>query len=264
MDAEPHFLKESVTNYISALSNLLVACILSFDYDQAEVYLRKLKAIKPLSADDKLKIHRQYYTVKFRLCINTGAFEEGFEALEEHFKLLTSGNINSKIFETESFYFQYICIYFGTGVYDKALSYLNQWLNSPKSIERQDLQSFARMINLIIHYEMGNHLLLDSLIRSTYRFLNNRNSLYQMEARMITFIRDVNNAQDRKTKKVALADFKQDLEDQMKDKKVKAMLQLFDLEAWLDSKILNISFAEVVKRKFLQEKEKVMRANHAK
>ena len=37
------------------LSSNMVS-ILSFDYDQAEVYLRKLKAIKPLSADDKLKI----------------------------------------------------------------------------------------------------------------------------------------------------------------------------------------------------------------
>ena len=262
MEAAPHFLKESVTNYISALSNLLVGCILSFDYDQAEVYLKKLKAIKPISADDKLKIHRQYYTVKFRLCINTGAFEEGLKALEEHLTLLASGNVNSKIFETESFYFQYICIYFGTGVYDKALDYLNRWLNSPKSIERQDLQSFARMINLIIHYEMGNHLLLDSLLRSTYRFLNNRNSLYQMEARMITFIRDVNHAQDRKTRETVLYGFKRELINQMEDKKVKAMLQLFDLEAWLDSKILNMSFAEVVERKFLQEKQKVKFTNH--
>ena len=82
-----------------------------------------------------------------------------------------------------------------------------------------------------------------------------------MEARMITFIRDVNHAQDRKTRETVLYGFKRELINQMEDKKVKAMLQLFDLEAWLDSKILNMSFAEVVERKFLQEKQKVKFTN---
>ncbi len=254
IESKPHFLKESVTTFISALSNLLMACILTSDYEAAEKNLQKLKKIQPITADDELKIHRQYYTVKFRLCINTGQFEEGLRALDEHFERLEKGKLNRKIFESESFYFQYICIYFGTGVYDKALEYLNHWLNSPKSIQRQDLQSLARIINLIIHYEMGNTLLLDSLIRSTYRFLNKRNALYQLEARLIHFIRTILAIPSKKERKEAFTELKAEIEEMAKDKKVKAMLQLFDLEAWLESKILNMSFTKVVKEKYRLQK----------
>ena len=253
IESKPHFLKESVRDYISTLSNLLVACILSQNYKQADFYLDKLKNIKPLTVDDVLKVHRQYYTVKFRLCINTGTFDEGLVALDEHFKKLKQLSLDKKLFETDSFYFQYFYIYFGTGIYDQALEYLNRWLNSPRSIERQDLQSLARILNLIIHYEMGNNLLLDSLLRSTYRFLNKRKSLFVIESKIIGFIRDSNNFVNRKELRTALIKLKEEVVSLSQEQGEKAMLQLFDLEAWLDSKIQNRTFAEIVKQKYLEK-----------
>lgn len=251
MESKPHFLKEDVSEYIAALSNLAVSCVLNQDYPMLEKYLEKIREVNPVTKDDQLKIHRQYYTLKFRWCIDTGNFEEGLEALERHFREIE--HLDHRIFETDSFYFQYFYIYFGTGNYDQALDYLNRWLNSPRSVQRQDLQSLARILNLIIHYEMGNTLLLESLLRSTYRFLNRQNRLHQFEEQVLQFFRQVNKLQNRKEIKAAFEKLKDSFESLEKEHVERAILQPFDLEAWLDSKIENASFSAIKKAKYRQE-----------
>ena len=114
------------------------------------------------------------------MCIMKGAFDEGVEAIEKHLKDVQKFDRAS--FEKDSFYFQYFYIYFGIEDFEQSLDYLNEWLNLPKSIDRQDLQSLARVLNLIVHYELGNSLLVDSLLRSAYRFLNNSESYFNHRA----------------------------------------------------------------------------------
>jgi hypothetical protein len=249
IESNPDVLREDVSHYISALSNLSVACGYLDRYEEVGECLEKLYRIKPNTLDDELKIHRQYYTNKFRLCIVTGEFEEGLHALERH--LHEVENLDKQLFERGSFYFQYFYIYFGAGDYSKALDYLNKWLNLPRSIERQDLQSLARVLNLIIHYEMGNSLLLESLLRSTYRFLNKQARLHEFEGKVINFIREANRLQSRKELRQAFIELKKDFETLSGKQSEKAMLQLFDIESWLDSKIQNKPFAQIVKEKYL-------------
>lgn len=251
MESKPHFLAEDVSEYISALSNMAVSCGYLGRFDEVAACLDKMQQITPLTLDDRLKIHRQYYTHKFRLCIETGDFNEGLAVVQAHLKELT--HLDKEVFERSSFYFQYFYIFFGAGNYDKALEYLNQWLNLPRSIERQDLQSLARILNLIIHYEMGNTLLLDSLLRSTYRFLHRTEGLLHFELRLMQFIRQANRANSRRAIEGELQALKTDFHTLTQDPAEKAMLQLFDFEAWLDSKIQRRSFAEVVREKFQRQ-----------
>ncbi len=249
MESQPHFLKEDVSEYISALSNYSLSCGLLERYEEVEKCLEKFQKITPNTLDDELKIHMEYYGKKFALCIFTGRFEEGLSALEKHLKELRKFGEDS--FQRGRFYFQYFYIYFGMGNYDQALEYLNEWLNLPRSIERQDLQSLARILNLIIHFEMGNSMLLEYLFRSTYRFLRKRNRMHGFERRVLTFIRDSSKIQSNRELKAAFEALKGDFEALGQDPSEKVMLQYFDFITWLDSKINNQSFAEAMQQKYL-------------
>ena len=68
------------------------------------------------------------------------------------------------------------------------------------SVERKDLQSLARILNLIIHYELGNTVLLDSLLRSTYRYLNKENRLSEIEKKFINFFKEATQPKSKNTK----------------------------------------------------------------
>jgi len=248
MEDHPALLQEDVSEYISVLNNHMVSCGRVDRLDEFRETLEKLKKVKPLTNDDAVKIHRQYYQGKFRLCINTGEFKEGMRELQQHLKEVKK--FDSQQFIKSNFYLQYFCIYFGSGDYENALDSLNDWLKLSGGIERRDLQSLARMLNLIIHFELGNTMLLESLLRSTLRYLNKENRLSEFEQKIMEFIREAGKPHSKKEMKQLFENLKQDFE-QLSQSPSFGVFQLFDLMSWLDSKISGKTFAEVVRERFL-------------
>lgn len=248
MESVPHFLKEDTSEYISALSNYVLSCGLLEKYKELEQNLHKFSKIQPVIHSDRLIIYEQVLVARLRISINKGDFNTGLAILNKHWK--EKEDFKRNAFEKGMFFFQYFYIYFGIGDYDKALEYLNEWLNLPRSIERQDLQSLARVLNLIIHFEMNNTILLDNLLRSTYRFLRKRNRMYKLEKGVLTFIKEANRTASSRDLKVAFINLKNSFEVLAKDPSEKVMFQYFDFIAWLDSKINNESFAAAVKRHY--------------
>lgn len=248
MRSAPVFLKEDNSVYISVMSNYIISCGLLERYSELEDNLKIFSSLQPINHSDKLIIYKQALGTQLRLFINKGSFKEGLELLNKHF--LEKQEFKRNAFDRGAFYFQYFYIYFGIGDYDKALENLNEWLNLPRSIERQDLQSLARVLNLIIHFEMNNSILLDNLLRSTYRFLKKRNRMYKLEKSVLTFIKDANKTISTRDHMDIFVALKESFEALAKDPAEKVMFQYFNFNAWVESKINNESFASAVKRKY--------------
>ena len=255
IESKPYFLKEDVSEYISALNNHIISCGKLSKYDELEETLIQLREVRPISKDDELKIFRQYYQNIFTLHITKGTFDQGMEELTTHLK--EKKRFDQSLFDTHSFYYFYFYISFGARHYEKALSYLNIWLGLPNTIERQDLQGVARILNLLVHYELGNFVLLESLIRSTQRFLKKRGKLNEVERKVISFIKKASEALSkrelREEYESLVADFK-DLSQQPLTKTL--FTKFFDIMAWLESKVEGKPFAEVIQRKFSNQFEK--------
>ncbi|MCB0707461.1 MAG: hypothetical protein KDC34_19225 [Saprospiraceae bacterium] len=243
MESQPHFLKEDVSEYISALYNFIFSCGWLKAYKELELGLEKLSNVAPITLDDELKVHRQYYMAKFSYCILKGDFKEGLRALNTHQQALEK--FPDPAFRKNTFYLQYFYIHFGNRNYSEALTFLNEWLNLSGNIERRDLQSLSRILNLILHYEMGNSLLLDSLLRSTYRYLRKQERIFQYEQLMLNFFRTLGRAADRTKTKEAFLQLKEDLHPLFELAPEKPMLELFDILAWVESKIKQKDFGEV-------------------
>ena len=247
-------LSEDVSEYISALNNHIISCGRLGKMNEVRQTLKKLNKVKPITSDDAVKIHRQYYMNKFRLCISTGDFEEGMRELKRHLKDVEK--FDKQQFIKSNFYFQYFCIYFGAGDFQHALNSLNDWLALSGGVERKDLQSLARILNLIIHYELGNTMLLDSLLRSTYRYLKKANRFSEFEQKMIIFSREAGKPHSKKEMRQILETLKQDFENLSRQPSY-GVFDLFDIIAWLESKISGKTFAEVVRERFEQKSTEV-------
>jgi hypothetical protein len=248
LESQPHFLKENLADYIATLSNLILSCGLLQHYAEVRVYLEKLHHLTPITEDDRRKIHRQYYSNLFALCSFTGEFEEARREMarcqEEAERFSAQGQ------ERASFYFQYCTICFGCGDFNGALDYLNMWLGQPRSVEREDLQSLARILSLILHFEMGNLILLESLTRSATRFMQKKNRYQDLERRFIHFIHDLMKAPGQQEMRLGFQRIKEDL-PLLSGYKI--LLQTFDLEAWLDSKIKGQTFAATVQDRWRKQ-----------
>lgn len=253
MEKEPHLLREDVSEYIAALSNLTLACGLRGAYKEVGECLEKFREIKPITRDDELKIHRQYYNTKFAFCIATGDFEEGHRAFLQHRKELR--RFGRDQFDQSAFLSQYFMIHFGIGDYDQAMDYLSQWIAQPRNTARQDLQAVARIVLLILHYEMGNQQLLQYLMRSTYRALKRQDRLHRFEQSVLKFMQKSLNTITRSALRQAFAELKEEFEALQQIPSERVLFQYFDFIAWLDSQIAGKSFAEAVRARYLQEKK---------
>jgi len=251
MESKPHFLKVEVSEYISALHNYCVSCYSNKDYDEMYIANEKINKIVPLNMDDRIKIYRQYKQIFFSWCIRTGEFAKAKDNLEEHFQKIST--FKTTTFDDHQFYFFYAYIHFGNGDYDTALYHLNNWLNLPNTIDNPNLQMLARVFNLILHFELGNTILLESLIKSTYRFMKKGNRLQEVERAFLSFINSVIKAQGKKAQLECFQKFKNQLE--LISDTNEARISSFDLMAWIDSKFLNMDFAEIVKNNLNKQRQ---------
>jgi hypothetical protein len=177
-----------------------------------------------------------------------GSFTEG---------LLLIPKIEAKIKEYEIymdrhrilvFDYKIACLYFGSSDYEKAIDYLNKIINWKVDL-RTDLQCYSRLLHLIAHYELGNDEILDSLIKSVYRFMAKMQNLSVVEEEIFKFI--------RKSFQLSVKTIRPELEKLLvKLKKLqsnrfetRAFIYL-DIISWLESKLENIPVQDVLKRKF--------------
>lgn len=134
--------------------------------------------------------------------------------------------------------------------YHKSIAWLNRIRNELSINIFQDVDRFIRIFYLIVHYEAGNYDLLPYLIQSAYRFLRKKEHLYKFETIFIYFLR---NELPKASKPKELIQVFQKLKTQLipleKDPYEKNAFTYFDYISWLESKIENRPFAEVVKEK---------------
>lgn len=247
-ESKPHFLKENLSDYIAALSNQILACGLLRKYEEVRDCLQKINDLQAITEDDRRKIHRQYFSGFFALCTYTGEFTEARREMERCLK--EAERFDPHEYETGSFYLQFVPICIGCADYSAALDHLNHWLAQRRTVGREDLQSLARILQLLLHFELGNFLLLDSQLRTAARFLKRKNRLHELERRFMHGISEAIRLPDARSRRAVFARVKNDLAPKANEPETRALLQTFDLLAWLDSKAGGQTFEEVVRKKY--------------
>lgn len=131
-----------------------------------------------------------------------------------------------------------------------ALDWLNKILNNKEVADFDYLYAAAKIFNLILHYELGNIVLLDYIVRSTYRYLKQRARLYRFEKLLLQFIKNkAPKITDRASLKSALKKIKEEFIAITVEEKERKVLEYFDFIAWLDSKLQDRPFADIIREK---------------
>ena len=190
-----------------------------------------------------------YYSQnKLNLYFLEGRFSKGIRFV---LKLLEE----IKLYETKIdahhimvFYYKIACMYFGAGKNEECIFYLEKIINNKDLKMREDLLCFARVLNLVAHYDAGLDYDIDKLIISTYKFLIKMNDLHEVQRKMISFLKNLSviYPQDLPKEFVKLHKELSQYENHPYEKR--AFLYL-DILSWLESKIQNKSVEEIIKLK---------------
>ena len=93
--------------------------------------------------------------------------------------------------------------------FDECLTWINNIIFGEWENIRQDIQDSAKMLQIILHYELGNVDLLDSLMRSTRRHLKESERLYEMETLLLQLVKKLIRTPGKKERNQALEQVKQ-------------------------------------------------------
>ena len=247
-ESKRHFIVEEPGEYVAVINNHIIACGHLNRYREIEAIIEEIPKVQQLTIYEKQQAFRTYYNTKLRLLIQRGEFEEGRTLIDRQQREFAGGGLPE--IRQSSFYFRYFYIYFGTGDYDHALDYLNRWLDLPRSAGRNDLQSLARILQLLVHFEMENWVLLESLLRSTDRFHAKQSAILQLERSITGTIRTAYQLPDARARTEVFQRLLAQIEAVREQPDERALLGLFDLESWVRSQLTRQSFGEVVRAKF--------------
>lgn len=241
--------------YLRGLHFLLEACFYTNNYSAYDQMLGELKRI--LSQGDKLNMMTRvqggifYYTALINKHFMQGTFTEGLQLVPELEAWLEQHELYVDWHRRLIFLYKIACLYFGSGDFNAAIDYLNQIIHFHSGTLRQDLQSYARLLHLICHYELGHYNLLEYLVKSVYRFLKRMEDLNGVLREILRFLRRELYADDQRLLE-AFRKLKTTLETLQQTPYERRSFLYLDIISWLESKIEHVPVEQVVRQKFLQ------------
>ncbi len=133
---------------------------------------------------------------------------------------------------------------------NKLLNDINNTSGEAAKQLRDDYFSWARILSLIVSYELGKEDLLEYAVKSAYRYLLKRRTLYKVEETILNFIKkEIKKAVTNQQQINMFKKLKLQLEIIIKDPFEAHSLNYFDVISWLESKITKKSFAKIIKEK---------------
>ncbi len=239
--------------YIRSINNLLVSQSKLHKYDEFKNTVQKLDLIAEnqelkLTENIRLLLFKYSSTHRINRYFMLGEFTEGSQIIPEVAESLENYEPLLDTHYIIIFYYKFACMYFGIGDYHKVIFWLNKIINMKDVDLRSDIHSFARILSLISHYEIGNLDLVDYYIRSTYRFLIKKNDLHLFQKIIMKFLRKLSSI----TRDQLIDAFKE-LREQLlplNDKFYERRPFIyFDIISWLECKIDRRDTQEIIKEK---------------
>lgn len=246
LESVPEILKDMQKDYLMLLSGKARHQLVVFGKEAAMPTLMKIRDVKPQTPFERIFRFAKFYILFFGLHLDTGDEipVEIQQEMEKEMKALKndlSDNVKLTTFFTLAVYNFY------QEDYNKALEWINKFLNHRKSEARTDLQVMARLVNMLIHYELGNYDLIEYNIKSTYRYAYKKEKLNRYERSLLGFLRKAINVTDHDKLMGALTKFRAELVEIFQDKLERRADDLFKNFEWIDSKLTGRPILDLIR-----------------
>lgn len=238
-EENPHFIEESLLNYIVVLNNLIVMLATLKEYEAFDKHFQQLLQIpqlvkRKLNDEESVMFFRSRWSAQLQVLVQKKEFEQAIELsheIEKEFKRL--GSSLNKAYKRPMYYFFAYC-HFSVGNYRESLSYLEHLVHEDDVSFKLDLFRFGRMLYLLNHYELDNLELLPFLVRSTQRYLQKLGEAYLMEHILLQFLKEVPHTNERQ----AFMNLQEKLQFLAEEDKYESVLHHLDVLAWIRAKLI--------------------------
>jgi hypothetical protein len=188
------------------------------------------------------------YTAKINRHFIEGSFAEGLKLVPEINKLVKKYGRFIDVHRIMVFNYKTAWLYLGAGHPGHAIEYLNKILNLQAAGHlRTDIQCYARLMNLMAHFEMSHFNLLEHLVDSVGRFFGRMQDLNEVQKVLFLFFKN-NLDVGRKDLIHNLQSLRKEIIRLEKNPYEGRTFHHLDIIAWIDSRIEGKTIGEIVGR----------------
>jgi len=187
-DDMPHLAREQPGRYVNILNNYLVACFGQQSFDRFPEVVERLKSFPARTLEEEARVFHTAHFQELLYYLNTARLEEGVKlvpAIEQGLQKYRGKIAQSKVV---TLCYNVCMLFFVQEKWADMLTWLNKVIYDIKTTQRQDVQDFARLLQLIAHFELGNILFLRDLLRSVRRHFKNHNRLSRFEKLVLHYL----------------------------------------------------------------------------
>lgn len=237
LDANPVLLQLHADRYFSVLNNYLIDCLVLKKYDTLEAGLEKMRSLSKVLAFKRLaNFNANVFRLGYLLEMNYLFSIRNFNGAYRKIPAIVAGleTYAGKIVKHNRITLQYLMAYvcFVLKKYTEALDHLQFILQEKETAVAENVQLAARMLQLLCHFELGDTLLLESLIKSVRRYLKN-DAGAAMQRLVISFVQSAARRQQTETKQ--WLDLEKKLKKMAAEKSSVAAMNLFNYLDWVSA-----------------------------
>ena len=186
----PELIKDSPHQYITVLGNILscrasLSIIMNTSHNaNKKEFLKQLDVLREFGSSSielETRVYANITIHEIGFCINTGDFNKASALSEKATRQMETRSIrlgkNAELaFLYYSSYAHFVC-----EKYDQVTEALNYFLANNFGETRIDLQCYARILNVMLHYEMRDIHILERATIDAENFIVNNGRMYKIE-----------------------------------------------------------------------------------
>lgn len=245
---------DDMNMHFAAINNLLPVSLHLGKHQEVVELLHKMRTISEkypkvkISEDIEMKIFTHSNIAELSLYVRIGETDKGLKLIENITPYIDENERKIRKFPLLHLYYNIAYFYFSIGKYSQSIQWMNKILNdnSLKSVE--DIHASSHILTMILQYEQGRDELLSYLARSTHRYLNKLEGLYNFETILLSFLKKNSTTKNKKDLLNNFRKLREQLTQTRYEPGERNALSTIDLLAWVDSKIEGIPFHEIMKR----------------
>ncbi len=245
----PHLRDTHRRTYKVHITNYLNSCHTLGNYEPFEYWWNKYKSMTDTNFDEEFGSFKDLSQTSLLYLLNTGQFKNALNLAYDIEKGLEKYRYGLNKARETALRFNVFITLFINEKFSKALEWLQSMSLDDKIEAWADTRSLARIMRVIVHYELGHTRIIDSLRTSVYRKLKKEEQLHEFERTILDHIRKLEAAVTKKEVKLLWEELYQRLNELGEKYGWNKIPGLEEIAIWAESKVLNMSYLKLMEER---------------
>jgi len=240
LERDPLRIEDDPGSYVTAISNKIGLLLAQKRWSEIEVLIKEMRNVPAkykLTSQSKftVRLWLRIFNLELEVYRDTRQLAKGIVLIREVEAFLNTHKNNIPDNYSIMLYYQIACIYFLKENYSKSLQWVNEIVNTNFGETRTELQCYARILNLMVHFELNNIIVLRYAVDSCRRFFKKKKRINPFEQQILLLFSRLSLVTSKEYKEIFKRSFN-DIYGKKMDGSEKIQ-DYIDLESWINKRV---------------------------